>query len=112
MDYYIEIKNKLLDDESYQIVKDYSKEKHKLITYYEIGKLLNDAGKHYGENIIEEYSKKLELEVNKKYNKRTLYRMRQLYIFLSNEKVSPVGTQLTFSHYLLLEFNFFFNIIN
>ena len=52
LNYYNEIKNKLIDDEIYQKTKDYSKEKHRVITYFEIGKLLSEAGKHYGENII------------------------------------------------------------
>ena len=41
MNYYNEIKNKLIDNEIYEKVKDYSKERHKVITYFEIGKLLN-----------------------------------------------------------------------
>ena len=68
MNYYNEIKNKLIENEVYTIVKDYSKERHKVITYFEIGKLLNEAGKKYGDNIIDEYSKKLVVEVCKKYN--------------------------------------------
>ena len=99
MNYYNEIKNKLLDDEVYSRVKDYSKERHKVITYFEIGKLLNEAGGKYGDNIIDEYSKKLVIEVGKKYNKRTLFRMKQFYNMFSDEKVSPVATQLTWSHY-------------
>ena len=47
--YYNEIKNKLIDDEVYSNVKNYSKEKHKVITYFEIGRLLNEAGGKYGE---------------------------------------------------------------
>ena len=99
MNYYNEIKNKLIDDEVYSRVKDYSKERHKVITYFEIGKLLNEAGGKYGDNIIDEYSKKLVMEVGKKYNKRTLFRMKQFYNMFSDEKVSPVATQLTWSHY-------------
>ena len=41
MNYYNEIKNKIIDNEIYEKVKDYSKERHKVITYFEIGKLLN-----------------------------------------------------------------------
>ena len=44
MNYYDEIKNKIIDNEVYGKVKDYSKERHKVITYFEIGKLLNEAG--------------------------------------------------------------------
>ena len=102
MNYYDEIKNKLIDNEVYGKVKDYSKERYRVITYFETGKLLNEAGGKYGDHIIEEYSKKLVIEVEKKYNKRTLFRMRQLYNTFSNEKVSPLVTQLTWSHYLIL----------
>ena len=102
MNYYEEIKNKIIDNETYDRVKDYSKERHKVITYYEIGKLLNEAGGKYGDNVINEYSKKLVVEVGKKYNRRTLFRMRQFYRTFSNEKVSPLVTQLTWTHYLVL----------
>ena len=44
MNYYNEIKNRLIDNEIYSKVKDYSKEKHTLITHYEVGKLLLEAG--------------------------------------------------------------------
>ena len=102
MNYYTEIKNKLLDDEIYSKVKDYSKERHRVITYYEVGKILNEAGKHYGEDIIGNYSKKLMVEVGKKYNKRTLFRMRQFYNLFNEKKVSPLVTQLNWSHCLIL----------
>ena len=102
MNYYNEIKNKLIDNEIYSKVKDYSKERHKVITYFEIGKLLNDAGGKYGDNIIDEYSKKLVVEVGKKYNRRTLFRMKQFYSMFSDEKVSPLATQLSWSHYVEL----------
>ena len=71
VNYYSEIKNKLIDNEMYFKVKDYSKERHRVITYFEIGRLLNEARGKYGDNIIDEYSKKLVLEVGKKYNRRT-----------------------------------------
>ena len=99
MNYYNEIKNKLIDNEIYSKVKDYSKERNKVITYFEIGKLLNEAGGKYGDNIIDEYSKKLVIEVGKKYNRRTLFRMRQFYNVFNNSKVSTMSTQLSWSHY-------------
>ena len=40
MNYYNEIKNKLIDNEVYKRVKDYSKNRNDLNTYYEVGKLL------------------------------------------------------------------------
>ena len=99
MDYYEEIKNKIIDNETYERVKDYSKERHRVITYYEIGKLLNEAGKKYGANIIKQYSKKLVIEVGTKYNERTLRRMRQLYLLFKKQKWSPLATKLSWSHY-------------
>lgn len=102
MNYYNEIKNRLIDNEVYSKVKDFSKERHKVITYFEIGKLLNEAGGKYGDNVIDEYSQKLVVEVGKKYNRRTLFRMKQFYNIFSNEKVSTVWTQLTWSHLRLL----------
>ena len=99
INYYNEIKNEIINNEIYNRVKDYSKERNKVITYFEIGKLLAEAGNKYGDNIIGEYSNKLVKEVGKKYNKRTLFRMKQFYNVFSNEKVSTVSTQLTWSHY-------------
>ncbi len=102
MNYYNEIKNKLIDNEIYSKVKDYSKERNKVITYFEIGKLLNEAGGKYGDNVIDEYSRKLVLEVGKKYNRSTLFRMKQLYTIFSNEKVAPLVQQLSWSQCLIL----------
>ena len=102
VNYYNEIKNKIIDNEVYAKIKDYSRERNKVITYFEIGRLLTEAGGKYGDNIIDEYSKKLILEVGKKYNRRTLFRMKQFYNVFSNEKVSTMLTQLSWSHYLLL----------
>ncbi len=97
MNYYNEIKNELINNEITQRIKDYSMNKTNLNSYYNVGKLLNEAGKHYGENIIGNYSKKLTIEVNKKYNTTNLKRMRQFYNMI--EKGAPMGHQLTWSHY-------------
>lgn len=99
MNYYNEIKYKLLECEVYDRIKDYSKDRNKVNTYYETGKLLNDAGKEYGKNIIKEYSIKLMKEVGAKYNERTLYRMRKFYQVFSNEKLTTAWSILTWSHY-------------
>ena len=90
MNYYEEIKNKIIDNETYEKVKDYSKERHRVITYYEIGELLNEAGKKYGANIIKQYSEKFVIEVGTKYNERTLRRMKQLYLFFKKQKWSTL----------------------
>lgn len=116
MNYYDEIKNKIIDNEIYSKVKDHSKERNTVITYFEIGRLLKEAGGKYGDNIIDEYSKKLIVEVGKKYNRRTLFRMRQFYNVFSNEKVSTLWTQLSWSHLRLLfslnneQINYYINI--
>lgn len=99
MNYYNEIKNKLIDDEVYSKVKDYSKERHKVTTYFKIGKLLDEAGGKYGDNVLKEYSNKLVVEVGKKYNERTLRRIRQYYRIFKDEKWSPLATKLSWSHY-------------
>ena len=119
MNYYNEIKNKIIDNEVYSKIKDYSKERHKVITYFEIGKLLTEAGGKYGDNIIEEYSKKLVIEVGKKYNRSTLFRMKQFYNVFSNEKVAPLVQQLSWSHCLILlpikninEINYYINQVS
>ena len=119
MNYYNEIKNKIIDNEVYSKIKDYSKERHKVITYLEIGKLLTEAGGKYGDNIIEEYSKKLVIEVGKKYNRSTLFRMKQFYNVFSNEKVAPLVQQLSWSHCLILlpikninEINYYINQVS
>ena len=98
---YDSIKEKLIDDEVYSKVKDYSKERHRVITYFEVGKILSEAGKHYGEDIIGNFSKKLMIDVGKKYNARYLYDIRKFYIIFSAEKVPPVGA-LSWSHYRIL----------
>ena len=99
MNYYDEIKEKLLKNEIYAKVKDYSKERNKVLTYLEVGKLLSEAGKEYGNDIIGKYAEKLTNEVGKKYNRRTLYRMKQFYNLFGEQKVSTLSTLLTWSHY-------------
>ena len=102
MNYYNEIKNKLIDNEVYKRVKDYSKNKSDLSTYYEVGKLLIEAqgGEErakYGDNLIKEYSERLVKEIGKKYNYKTLFKIRKFYIFV--EKVATMSRKLTWSHY-------------
>ena len=102
MNYYNEIKNELINNEVYKRVKDYSKNKNELSTYYNVGKLLIEAqgGEErakYGDGLIKEYSKKLSEELGGKYNITTLKRMRQFYLL--SEKIATLSKQLTWSHY-------------
>ena len=118
MNYYDEIKNNLINNEVYKRVKDYSKNRSDLNTYYNVGKLLAEAGKHYGENIIKKYSLNLSRELNKKYNERTLRRYRQFYQFANKLKWSAMPTKLTWSHIIELmilndenEISYYINIV-
>ena len=101
MNYYNEIKNKLIDNGIYKKVKDYSKNRNDLETYYEIGRLLVEAQggekrAKYGDGLIKEYSRRLQKEVGKKYTYTVLTRMRQFYLLFAN--VAP-SAQLSWSHY-------------
>ena len=97
MNYYNEIKQELINNEITKRVKDYSKNRSDLNTYYNVGKMLSEAGKHYGEGIIKKYSNMLINEVDKKYNTTNLKRMRQFYLMI--EKGALMGHQLSWSHY-------------
>ena len=99
MNYYNEIKNELINNEVYKKVKDYSKNRNDLNTYYNVGKLLSEAGKHYGEGIIKKYFEKLTKEIGKKYNYRNLFIMRKFYIIFKDEKMNALRSQLSWTHY-------------
>ena len=81
INYYDEIKKELLNNEITKKVKNYSINKSDLNTYYNVGKLLSEAGKHYGEGIIKEYSKRLTNELGKGYSISNLKNMRNFYVF-------------------------------
>lgn len=61
MNYYDEIKKELLNNEVTKKAKDYSKNKGDLTAYYNVGKLLKEASKHYGEEIIRYFRKFYEI---------------------------------------------------
>ena len=100
MNYYNEIKNELINNEVYKRVKDYSKNRNELSAYYNVGKLLSEAGKHYGEGIIKEYSRKLTIEIGSGYGISNLKRMRQFYLIV--EKGVALPHQLSWSHILAI----------
>ena len=109
MNYYNEIKNKLIDNEVYKRVKDYSKNRNEISTYYEVGRLLIEAqgGENrakYGDGLIKEYSERLTKDLGKKYSITSLKYMRMFYILY--EKSPTLSDQLTWSHYKeILKFN-------
>ena len=101
MDYYKEIKHELINNEIYKKVKDYSKNRSDLSTYYNVGKLLVEAQggekrAKYGDSLIKEYSKRLTLELGKGYSKTNLKNMRSFFLL---SKSQSLPDQLTWSHY-------------
>ena len=99
MNYYKNIKEELINNEVYKKVKDYSKNRSDLKTYYNVGKILSEAGKHYGEGIIKEYSKKLTNELGKGYSERNLRNMRQFFNLYYKQKWQTLSAKLSWSHY-------------
>ena len=100
MNYYNEIKQELINNEINRKVKNYSINRSNLNTYYKVGKILSEAGKHYGEGIIKEYSLKLTNDLNIKYDVSSLNKMKKFYILIS--KVATLSPNLSYSHYVEL----------
>ena len=69
------IRGYIVSEQARTIVRDYNANKSKLETYYNIGKELSEAGKHYGEGIVKTYSEKLTSEFRKGYTYSELNRM-------------------------------------
>lgn len=111
MIYYDEIKNELINNEIYKKVKDYNKNRNDLMTYYNVGKLLVEAQggekrAKYGDKLIKEYSKKLTIEVDKKYSERNLRNMRQFYFLFRDQIWNAMRSKLSWTHYReLLKFD-------
>ena len=105
INYYEQIKSLFISNEIYKKVKDYSKNKSDVETYYNVGKLLIEAQggevrAKYGDNLIKEYSIKLTHELkDNKYSYRNLMNMRKFYLIFRNEKVNALRSQLSWSHY-------------
>ena len=100
MNYYNEIKIELMNNEINRKIKNYSINRSDLNTYYNVGKLLLEAGKNYGEGIIKEYSKKLTNDLSIKYDVSTLNKMRKFYNLI--EKMATLSPNLSYSHYVEL----------
>ena len=108
MDYYEQIKGLFISNEIYKKVKDYSKNKSDIETYFNVGKLIVEAQggnkrAKYGDSLIKDYSEKLIKELkDKKYSYRNLISMRKSYLLFYNEKVNALCSQLSWSHYRVL----------
>ena len=97
MNYYNEIKNELINNEINRKVKSYSINRNDLNSYYNVGKLLLDAGNQYGESIIKEYSLRLTEDLGPGYSQRNLRNMRQFYKV--SQKWQTLSAKLSWSHY-------------
>ena len=97
MNYYNDIKKELIDNELNKKVKDYSKNKYEIQKYYNVGKLLLEAGNEYGESVIKEYSLRLTEELGSGYSQRNLRNMRQFYKV--SKKWQTLSAKLSWSHY-------------
>ena len=115
MDYYNKIKGLLITNEIHKNVKDFSKNKSDLDTYYNVGKILIDFGNKYGEGIIKEYSLRLTKELGLGYSQRNLRNMRQFYKV--TKKWQTMSAKLSWSHYCEIlwfdnnKFQFYVNIV-
>ena len=58
---------------------------------------MSEAGKHYGDGIIKEYSRRLTNDLGKGYSKRNLWLMLKFYDL--KEKMQTVSAHLSWSHY-------------
>ena len=124
MNYYEEIKEELINNEINKKVKDYSKNKYELKTYYNVGKLLIDAQEgekraKYGNRLIKEYSVRLTKELGKGYSTRNLRNMRQYYIFCENQIWQPVAAKLNWTQICIImalkdinKMNYYMNKVN
>ena len=111
-EYYNEIKELIINNEVNRSVKNYYINRSDLETKYNIGKILSEAGKHYGESIIKKFSIKLTNEFGKGYNSSNLKYFRQFYIFAKSHTLCD---KLTWSNYRKLlslknddEINYYF----
>ena len=100
MNYYEDIKNELINNEINRKIKNYSINRSDLNTYYNVGKMLSEAGKHYGEGITKEYSKRLTSDLKIKYDVSSLNKMKKFYVLI--EKMATMSPILSYSHYVEL----------
>ena len=122
--YYDEIKERIIDVETTERVKNYTTNRVKLENYYEIGRLIIEAQggeerARYGDKLIKEYAIKLTNDLGKGYSWRNLYNMRAYYILFSNNEIlQPMAAKLSWTHYTILlslkninEINYYINLV-
>ena len=95
MNYYNDIKKELINNEIYRRVKDYSKNKNDLNTYYNVGKLLVEAQggekrAKYGDKIIKDFAFKLTIELKKIFFYLKKYETILFNISKRSDTVGPI----------------------
>ena len=100
INYYEEIKNKLINNQIHKKVKDYSKNRSDLSTYFNVGKLLVEAQggidrNEYGNELINNYALKLTRELGKGF------------CYIKNEYKIKLGDRYNYIDFLLynIEYN-------
>ena len=121
MNYLKNIEELIIENEANKKVNALRDNSSTLLTYWNIGKLIVEAqgGKKrakYGDNLINEWGKKLSLKYGKGYDKSNLFRMRTLYTTFPI--VGTLCQQLSWSHYRYIlpmknenERNYYINLV-
>ena len=103
-----ELRKPAFDNEVNKAVKDYSKNKSDLQTYYNVGKLIVEAQggekkAKYVNKLIKEYAINLLNEKIKGYSWRNLYNMRSFYLRFKDDKIlQPLAAKLTWTNITIL----------
>ena len=121
MNYFKNIEELIIENEARKRATVLKDNTNTLLTYWNIGKLIVEAqgGKKrakYGDNLINEWGKKLSLKYGKGYNARNLERMRKLYVLYPNS--ASLRPELTWTHYRTVltiknenERNYYINLV-
>ena len=102
MNYYKQVKNLIKKNEINKGVRSLQDNSDTLYTYWNIGKLIVEAQggekrAKYGNELINDWGKRLSAKDGKSYDSRNLKRARLLYLqFPISETLSP---KLTWTHY-------------
>ena len=115
MNYYNEIKTKLIDNEMTKKEKEYNKNSSDLNTYYEVGKILEEVNPQ--DISLKEYSKNLTNDIGKGYFPMDLNHMRKFYILTKKGQI--LSNKLSWSHYVELlrfddinEINYYISLVH
>ena len=121
MNYFKNIEELIVENEARKRATVLKDNTNTLLTYWNIGKLIVEAQggekrAKYGDNLINEWGKKLSEKYGKGYNARSLERMRKLYAFYPIS--ASLRPELTWTHYRTVltiknenERNYYINLV-